>query len=275
MNSMILRASQTQIAYEDRGSGPVVVLLHAFPLDSAMWRPQIDELAADYRVIAPDCPGFGGSAVSAGLTVDSAADVVAELLDHLGINDRVVVGGVSMGGYVALAFARLYPQRLGALILADTKADPDDETARAGRDRLIQLTSENGVKAVVEQLLPKLLGPTTVTQRPEVVEQVRAIAERQSVEGIVAALKALRERPDAGPGLAHIAVPALVIVGEEDAITPPEKAKQLAEAIPNARLVTIPGAGHLSNLENESAFNAAVREFLKSFPAEQGPARTV
>jgi pimeloyl-ACP methyl ester carboxylesterase len=275
MNSMILRASQTTIAYEDRGAGPVVVLLHAFPLDAGMWRPQIDDLAPGYRAIAPDFPGFGGSAVSAGLTVDSAADVVAELLDHLGVNERVVVGGVSMGGYVALAFARLYPQRLGALILADTKADPDDETARAGRDRLIQLAGEKGVSAVVDQLLPKLLGPTTVAQKPEVIEQVRTIAARQSVEGVVAALKALRERPDAGPGLAHVAVPALVIVGEEDAITPLEKAKQLAETVPNARLVTIPGAGHLSNLENESAFNAAVHEFLKSLPAEQGPARTV
>jgi pimeloyl-ACP methyl ester carboxylesterase len=226
-------------------------------------------------VIAPDFPGFGGSAVSAGLTVDSAADVVAELLDHLGINDRIAVGGVSMGGYVALAFARLYPQRLGALVLADTKADPDDETARAGRDRLIQLANEKGVNAVVEPLLPKLLGPTTMAQKPEVVEKVRAIAVKQSVEGVVAALKALRERPDAGPGLAHIAVPTQVIVGEEDAITPLEKAKQLAETIPNARLVTIPGAGHLSNLEDESAFNIAVREFLYALPAEQGPARTV
>src|SRR5262249_41473375 len=213
--------------------------------------------------------------VSAGLTIDSAADVVAELLDHLGINERIVVGGVSMGGYVALAFARLYPQRLGALILADTKADPDDAAARAGRDRLIQLASEKGVTAVVEQLLPKLLGPTTVTQRPEVVEATRAIAVRQSVEGIIAALKALRERPDAGPGLAHIAVPALVIVGEEDAITPPEKAKQLATTIPNARMVTIPAAGHLASLENESTFNSAVREFLSSLPADQGSAGAV
>jgi len=275
MNSMILRASQTTIAYEDRGGGPVVVLLHAFPLDSGMWRSQIDQLATDYRVIAPDFPGFGGSAASAGLTIDSAADVVAELLDHLGINERIIVGGVSMGGYVALAFVRLYPQRLGALILADTKADPDDEAGRAGRDRLIQLAGEKGVKAVVEQLLPKLLGTTTVAQRPQVVTSVRAIAEKQSVEAIVAALKALRERPDAGPGLAHIAVPALVMVGAEDAITPQVKAKHLVEAIPNARLVTVPGAGHLSNLENESAFNAAVREFLFSLPADRGLAGTV
>jgi len=252
-----------------------VVLLHAFPLDSGMWRPQIDHLAPEFRLIAPDFPGFGKSAVSAGLTIDSAADVVAELLDHLGINERVVVGGVSMGGYVSLAFARLYPQRLGALVLADTKADPDDEAARAGRDRLIHLAGEKGVNAVVEQLLPKLLGHTTIARRPQVVEKVRSIAVKQSVDGVVAASKAMRERPDAEPGLAHIAVPSQVIVGEEDVITPPVKARQLVEKIPNARLATIPGAGHLSNLENETAFNSAVREFLYSLPAEQGPAHTV
>src|SRR5215210_7899298 len=127
MKTMTLRASQTAIAYEDIGAGPVVVLLHAFPLDSGMWRPQLGELAKGYRVIAPDLPGFGRSAVSAGLTMDSVADVVAELLDHLGVNERVAVAGVSMGGYAALAFARLYPQRLRALVLADTKADPDDD----------------------------------------------------------------------------------------------------------------------------------------------------
>src|SRR5262245_53480319 len=113
MNTMTLRASQTVIGFEDRGTGPVLILLHAFPLDSSMWALQVADLAAHRRVISPDFPGFGGSAVSAGLTVDSAADVVAELLDHLGVNDRIVVCGLSMGGYVALAFARLYPQRLG------------------------------------------------------------------------------------------------------------------------------------------------------------------
>jgi pimeloyl-ACP methyl ester carboxylesterase len=141
MQTMTLRASQTAIAYEDRGTGPGLVLLHAFPLDSSLWEHQAGALADRFRVIVPDLPGFGGSAVSAGLTVDSIADVVAELLDHLGVNERVVVGGLSMGGYAALAFARLYPQRVRALVLADTKADPDDEAGRANRDKLIQLAT--------------------------------------------------------------------------------------------------------------------------------------
>jgi 3-oxoadipate enol-lactonase len=275
MTTMTLRASQTSIAFEDRGSGPVLVLLHAFPLDSGMWRDQIAEMSASRRVIAPDFPGFGGSAVSAGLTIDSAADMVAELLDHLGVNDRVAVGGLSMGGYVALAFARLYPQRLGALVLADTKADPDDQDGRAGRDRMIQTVTEKGPGAIIDELLPKLLAAGTLTSKPDVVRTVREIASRQSAEGIVAALKALRDRPDAGPGLAHVAVPTLVLVGEHDAVTPLEKAKALADGIPNARLVPIPDAGHLANLENEPAFNAAVREFFDAIPANNGPARTV
>jgi|SoiMethySBSTD1v2_1073268.scaffolds.fasta_scaffold215014_5 pimeloyl-ACP methyl ester carboxylesterase len=275
MNTMTLRASQTLISFEDRGTGTVVVLLHAFPFDSSMWRSQVADLASHHRVLAPDFPGFGGSAVSAGLTVDSAADIVAELLDHLGVNERVIVAGLSMGGYVALAFARLYPQRLGALILADTKADPDDDAGRAARDKSIQLVTDQGTNALVDQLLPKLLSPMTAAQKPDVVKAVREIAMRQPVEGIVAALKALRDRPDATPGLQHVAVPTLVLVGEQDGITPPDKAKVLADSIPNARLSPIADAGHLANLENDSAFNSALREFLNSLPANQTPARTV
>jgi pimeloyl-ACP methyl ester carboxylesterase len=207
--------------------------------------------------------------------MDAVADVVAELLDHLGVNERVAVGGVSMGGYAALAFARLYPQRLRALILADTKADPDDEPARANRDRQIQAVTEHGPGAILEQLMPRLVGPTTLAGRAPVVQTVRDLAGRQSGEGLAAALKALRDRPDAGPGLPHIAVPTLVVVGDQDAITPPDKARTLAAAIPNARLVTIADAGHLSNLEHPEPFTAAVRGFLDSLPDEGSPARTV
>lgn len=275
MNTMTLRASNQPIAYEDRGSGPGLVLLHAFPLDSSMWRGQFDALAENFRVIAPDLPGFGESAVSPGLTVDAMSDVVAELLDHLGVNERVVVGGVSMGGYVALGFARLYPQRVRALILADTKADPDDENARGNRDRVIELAIEKGTAALIEELLPRMLAPETANRRPEVQQYVRKTAERQPAEGVVAALRALRDRPDARPGLPHVSFPTIVLVGEQDAITPPDVAQELAGHLPHARLVTIPDAGHLSNLENPEAFNMAVLEFLESLPTNGGSSRTV
>lgn len=275
MHTMTLRASQTAIAYRDQGTGPGVVLLHAFPLDSSMWEDQIAALADRFRVVAPDLPGFGSSAVSAGLTMDSIADVVAELLDHLGMNERVVVGGVSMGGYAALGFARLYPQRVRALILADTKADPDDEPARANRDRKIRLAADHGPAAIVDEMMPKLLAPETVATRPDVVRLVRDIGTRQPLDGLLAGLRALRDRPDARPGLGHISFPTLVVVGEHDAATPPDKARELAAVIPNARLVTIPAAGHLSNLENPAAFTSAVRDFIAALPTEVTSARTV
>jgi pimeloyl-ACP methyl ester carboxylesterase len=275
MNTMTLRASQTQIAYADQGTGPGLVLLHAFPLDSTMWALQIGALADRFRVIAPDLPGLGKSAPSAGLTIDSIADAVAELLDHLGMNERVILGGLSMGGYAVLAFARLYPQRVRALVLADTKAEPDDEAGRAARDRTIQLAINRGPAAVVDEAIPRLLAPDTVARRLQVVHFVRETAARQQVDGIVAALKALRDRPDARPGLSHISFPTLVVVGDHDVITPPDRARDLVSAIPNARLVTVPDAGHLSNLENPIAFNSAVREFLNGLPAEGGVSRTV
>jgi pimeloyl-ACP methyl ester carboxylesterase len=275
MNTMTLRASQTSIAHEDAGAGPALLFLHAFPHDSSMWAAQFAAMRDRCRVIALDYPGFGGSVLSAGLTIDAIADMAAELLDHLGVNDRVVVCGLSMGGYAALAFARLYPQRLRALILADTKAEPDDDAGRAGRDQLIELATHEGVGPVLDSLLPKLLGATTKSSNSDLVRAVRAIAERQTVDGIVAALKALRDRPDARPGLMHISVPTLVIVGEEDAITPVEQANSLAASIPDARLVPVPRAGHLANLENPDVFNAAAIEFLETLPPDAGPSRTV
>jgi 3-oxoadipate enol-lactonase len=275
VNTMTLRASQTPIAYVDHGTGPAIVFLHAFPLDSSMWRHQVGMLSDRFRVIAPDLPGFGQSAVSVGLTLDSVSDVVAELLDHLGINERVVVTGLSLGGYSALAFARLYPQRVRALVLADTKADPDDEDARANRDRMIQLATDHGSQPVIEQLLPRMLATPTIESQPDVARFVRETAARQTTQGIVAALRARRDRPDARPGLSHISFPTLVIAGDQDAITPVAKAQELARSIPNTRLVVIPQAGHLSNLENPIAFTTAVREFLEGLPNDGGTAHTV
>jgi len=192
------------------------------------------------------------------------ADDVAALLDELKVAERVVLGGLSMGGYVALAFARRHPARLRGLVLADTKADADDAEGRANRDRLIAFAEKNGARAVIDQMLPKLLGADTTARCPEVVEEVRTIASKQPVAGIVGALEGLRERPDANPGLTAVAVPTLVLVGRDDTLTPPTKSEELASRVPNARLVVIAGAGHLSNLEQPGAFNAALRSFLQS-----------
>ena len=214
-------------------------------------------------MICPDLPGFGGSGdLEAGLTVDKVADVLADFLDAVGATGPVVVGGLSMGGYVALAFARRQPQRLRGLILADTKAESDDEAAKAGRDAMMHLARQGGAAGVVEKMLPKLLGRTTRESRPGVAAEVRRIGLLQKADAVVAALMMLKDRPDALPGLANVVVPTLIVVGAEDELTPPERARVMHEHVAGSRLVTIPAAGHLSNLEAPQAFDAAVRAFL-------------
>ena len=263
MKTVTLTRRGLTLASDDQGTGRPLVLLHAFPLDREMWRPQLGPLSAAARVLAPDLPGFGQStAGTEPFTIDSAADAVLDFLDAAGVPGRVVLGGLSMGGYIALAFARRHPDRLAGLILADTRSEPDDAAGRAKRDEMIALAHSGGAAAVIGQMLPKMLSEQTQRTRPEVAETVRAIASRQSAAAIAAALAALRDRPDATAALDRIAVPALVLIGEHDAITPPAMAQTLAAKIPKAKLVTVPGAGHLSNLENPDAFAAAVREFL-------------
>ena len=251
------------LSVDDIGSGQPLVLLHAFPLSRQMWQPQREALADICRLITPDLPGFGDSPLLGDApTVDGMADAVAETLDSLGLTGPVVLGGLSMGGYVALAFARKYPHRLSGLLLADTRAEPDDDTAKANRDKMIGVAETSPASAVIEQMLPKLLGPTTHATRPEVVERVRAIGSAQRPAGIVAALEGLRDRPDSRPLLGALRVPTLILVGGEDALTPPALSEGMAKGIAGAKLVVLDGAGHLSNLEQPAAFNDAVRKFV-------------
>jgi pimeloyl-ACP methyl ester carboxylesterase len=167
-----------------------------------MWAPQIEALQDAYRLIVLDLPGFGGSRGFTGPpSLDRMADTVAELLDELKIGEGIVLGGLSMGGYTALAFSRRHAGRLRGLILADTKAEADDAAGKANRDRLIAFASQNTARAVLDQMLAKLVGSETMAQRPDVVETIRQIAESQTSEGIIGALKAMRDRPDSGPSL--------------------------------------------------------------------------
>ena len=252
------------LAHDDAGRGTLVVLLHAFPLSRAMWRPQREALAGACRLITPDLPGFGDSApLGTPPTVETMAEQVAALLDRVAPREKVVLGGLSMGGYVAFAFVRKYADRLAGLILADTRAEPDDEAARANRDKLIAFAEANPPSAVVEQMLPKLLGPESAS-RPEVVEEVKRIGAAQRPAGIVGALRMMRDRPDSRPTLATLALPTLIVVGRDDAPTPVSAAEGMAAQIPGSRLAVIEGAGHLSNLEKPEAFNEAVRSFVAS-----------
>lgn len=263
MKKILLERRGLEMAYDDIGDGDPLLLLHGFPFDREMWTPQFKGLADSYRLLAPDYPGFGasGSATEA-LTVDSLADLMADFLDAIGVMGTVVVIGLSMGGYVALAMARQQRQRLRGLVLADTKAEPDDDAAKAGRDAMCVVAREDGATGVFEKLLPKILSDATRTKNPTVVDEVRRIATRQSSTAIVSALMALRDRPDATAGLEQIAVPTLILVGEHDKITPPSVAESMSKRILGSQLAIIPGAGHLSNLEAPEVFNTEIRNFI-------------
>ncbi len=253
------------LAYSDRGAGLPIVFLHAFPLNRTMWAPQEEVLVSRFRVITVDLRGHGESAAPLWrYTIEQFADDVASLLDHLSIQKTVLVG-LSMGGYVSFAFGRKYPDRIKALVLADTRAQADSEEGRKGRFNMAQIAYMKGASAIAEIMLPKLLGTTSLQTKPHLVQQVRTIIERNQISGIAGDLMAMAERPDSVPILPTIACPTLVLVGEEDTTTPLAESRLMADRIPGARLEIIPRAGHLSNLEQPERFNRAVVTFLDPF----------
>ena len=262
---MKIKTRGFEMAYEDTGgSGVPILLVHGFPLDRTLWAEQLGELSKVARVIVPDLRGFGESAMPASsVTVDTYADDLSGLLDALVIKN-VVVAGLSMGGYVAFAFYRKNPHRVRGLILANTKAGADSAEGKKGRDDNAVLAREKGSAAIAERMLPKMLTPKTAAERPSLVTSVNAMMSRQSVDGVVGALMAMRDRPDSTPTLAQISVPTLIITGAEDNLIPPKESELMRDGIHGAKLVVIPGAAHLSNVEQPEAFNRAVHDFLKS-----------
>jgi pimeloyl-ACP methyl ester carboxylesterase len=245
----------------DRSSPHVLVLIHAFPVGMRMW--EAFAVPDGWRALAPALPGFDGAdAPPDGSTrLDDYARVVLELLDHLRI-ESAVLGGLSMGGYVSFALWRMARFRWRALVLADTRAGADTEAARAAREVMLEIVRTRGARGVADEMIPKLLGRTTRAEQPQLVDHVRRLTERQTDQALAAATVRLRDRPDSTSLLAEIGVPALVLVGDEDEITPPAEAERLSTTLADARLVRLPGAGHLSVLEKPAAFHAAVDDFL-------------
>jgi 3-oxoadipate enol-lactonase len=261
---MFAQVNGLRLAYGDRGREHerVLLLVHGFPLDRRLWTAQVGAFATMTRVITPDLRGHGKSEIVPGpFTMEQHADDLAALLDHLKIR-RAVVAGLSMGGYVAFAFWRRYSARIQGLILADTRAELDSVSARGGRDAAIARVQQIGAAAYADEMLPRLLAPTSQAD-VKIVGAARKMMAEQPVEGIIGALGGLRDRVDSRATLPTIAVPTLVIAGEADTITPPADAQAMAADIPGARLVVIPKAGHLSPLENPRSFNAAMRPFLR------------
>ncbi len=260
-----LAVGTIEMAYIERGEGMPVVLVHGFPLDHTMWETQIEPLARAFRVIAPDLRGFGHSGASDGaVTMEQMADDLAGLLDAMGIDEPVALCGLSMGGYVAFQFWRRHRRRLRGLILADTRAQNDTPEVAAGRLEMAQRVLQDGPAPLVETMMPKLFAEATVANRPEVVESLRQVMMGTDPTGIAAAARGMAERPDVTDLLPTIDCPTLVIVGNQDAISPPEEMSQIAAAIPDARFVEIAASGHMSPMEKPVAVNLALLKFLDS-----------
>ena len=250
-----------EMTYEDVGSGPSVVLLHGYPFNRSMWADQMAELKKHHRVIVPDLRGHGGSAVSQAASMQTMATDVASLLETLNIS-RATIGGLSMGGYVALAFYRLFPLRVRSLVLADTRAQADTDEGKQNREQQAEKALREGMEGIADGLLPKLLAPETVTKHPEIVKRLRGMMAETNPEGAAAALRGMAGRQDQTSFLSRIIAPTLILVGSEDAITPVADSQLMHREIGGSRLKIIEGAGHVSNLERPEEFNAALVKFL-------------
>ena len=250
----------------EAGAGPAVVLLHAFPCDGRLWSAQMESIAGSgWRVVVPDLPGFGSSPLAdAAPDLDAVADAVIDYLAREG-TDRCVLGGVSLGGYVAMAMMRRRPDLVAGLILCDTKATADDEGARASRERLatLCLASPGDTARILEQaVLPGLLGDTTRSARPDVVERVRGWLSDVDAGTVAWYQRAMAGRPGSLATLADAAVPTLIVYGDEDTLSPRAEQDLMLGANPESQVVVVPGAGHLALVEDAPAVSAAMGHFL-------------
>jgi 3-oxoadipate enol-lactonase len=240
-----------------------LVLLHAFPLNARMWEPQLALADHGWRVLAPHYRGMdGGIQDPPAVSIDDYAGDVIDLLDSLHIEDAVI-GGLSLGGYVAFGLFRHAPRYFRGIVLADTRSQADPPEAAQGRARLLSAVREKGPSAAADEMVPRLLGETTRARRPDVVERVRTLILSNPATAIAGAITAIMTRPDSTPLLSSIHCPTLIVVGEQDTLTPPAMSQEMQRGIPGSELVVIPDAGHLSSLEQPSSFNAALARFLE------------
>lgn len=258
---MTVRTRLGTVGCDDTRVGEPVLLLHGYPHDRTLWAPQLAAPAPGFRYIAPDLPGFGETERISPAALDRWSDWAISLLDALGL-ENAVIGGLSMGGYLALAIARRHPSRVRALVLADTRAGADSDEARGKRRDAQTLVRAEGSGAIARLAIAGMVGKTSRASRPAVVATVDAMMRRASVDAIVDALQLLVDRPDATPSLATIAVPTLILCGEEDVLTPPDDSRAMHAAIAGSRLEIIPEAGHASNMEQPEVFNRLLSDFL-------------
>jgi len=263
---LTIKLPSVDLALTDCGAGLPVVLIHGFPMDHSIWAQQVQSLSSHYRVIAPDLRGFGHSSVTPGkVTVEQWADDLAAMLDALKITEPIVLGGLSMGGYVAFRFFQVYRSRLAALVLCDTKAAADSPQAAAGRLETAQRTRRDGSQFLVDTMLPRLLAAATLDGKPDVVDRLRQIILAGDRIGYAATSCGLAERPDFTPLLPQIDCPTLLIVGRQDALTTVAEMNAMARAIHGSRIVEIDGAGHVTPLEAPGEVTTAMEQFLSGF----------
>lgn len=261
---MIAELNGVQLGFDDTGSGTPVLFIHGFPHDRSLWAEQCSALSTHVRCIAPDLRGFGESSTDGPFSMDQYADDLAQLLGYLDIS-KAVVCGLSMGGYVAMAMWRRHPDLVNALVLCDTKGGADTEEGRKKRNELIALAEKEGSLAVAATQLPGMVGKTTREKRPDIVQRAEVMMQRAPVAGIVGALTAMRDRPDSKPTLTTVTVRTLVIVGDEDVLTPPAEAEAIVAALPasaKAKLEVVEGSGHASCMERPAAVTHMLADFL-------------
>jgi 3-oxoadipate enol-lactonase len=261
---MLSVINDTTLDYTETGpaDGPPVVLIHGFPFSQEMWAPQIGVLSQQFRVITYDVRGHGKSPPGDGqYTLEFFVDDLIGLLDHLKI-DRAIVCGLSMGGYIALRAVERNPERVRALVLCDTRSEADSNEARIKRAGAIKAVKQQGVSAYAEGFVKVVFAPGSFTTKPDAVEKIKKIIQANPVLGICGTLLALAARADTTAALPKIRVPALILVGDQDTLTPPTAAEAMREKIPHSKMYVIPQAAHMSNLENPREFNARLLDFL-------------
>ena len=265
----IVTVNEVPLNVLDQGHGTPLLLVHGFPVDHTMWQRQMDDLAQEYRVIAPDLRGFGRSPATSGeVLMEQFADDLAVLLDVLGVAEPVVFCGLSMGGYIAWQFWRRHRARLAALVLCDTRALADPPEVAQGRLATAARVLAEGVSLLPETMLQRLFAPVTFDEQPELIAVTRRVMLNTPAAGAAAALRGMAQRPNFTSQLGAIDVPTLALCGEQDAIATVSEMRALAAGIAGAQFLEIPHAGHMAPLENPAPVNAAIRVLL----AAQRPA---
>ncbi|HWR36415.1 MAG TPA: alpha/beta fold hydrolase [Clostridia bacterium] len=263
---MYVRSRDAEIFYDVAGSGPPVILLHPFPANHEFWTPVAEALSTRYRLIMPDLRAHAESSLGEGIaTMEKHADDIARVCDEAGVG-RAVFAGISIGGYVLFEFWRRHRERVSALVLANTKAAADTQEARAARLQSAREVLEQGPDRFIEGMIPKVLGETTRTNRPDVVDRARRMMMSTSAEGISRAQQGMAERPDSAPTLALINVPTLIIAGDEDVATPIADAEAMHRSIRGSQLRVVGKAGHFAAFERPEEAAALLREFLGQLP---------